>query len=849
MLMARQLRVCETMLLQDFRYAIRTLFKSPGFLAVAVLSLGLGIGANTAIFSLINAAMLRALPVVNPDQLVLLTDPGSSGVALETREWGVRNILSYPEFIELRAHNSVFSGVFAAQSAPSDLDVFTGRGGSEQSTKAHVQLVSGEFFNVLGIEPILGRAFTPQEDQVPGANPVAVISYGFWQREYGGDPRVVGSTIRAGQATFHILGVAPSGFHGMLVGSDLDVWLPITMQEQVLRGRNYLKPVDTLWLQVMARLKPGLSPKTAEAGINVAFQQILRGWAADLPTDKERTQMLGQKIVLRAGAKGASEVRDQFSDALLMLMAMVGLVLLIACANIANLMLARASGRQREIGIRVALGAGRARLIRQLLTESILVAALGGILGAFLAVWGTDVLLAMVSVGIIDLSLQVQGDSRVFVFTAALSLVTGILFGLAPALRASKLDVNRSLAANARGSIGSRSGIQTGRALVVAQVVLSLLLLMSATLFVRSLHNMAIQKLGYDREHILITQIDPISSGYKGASTLALYQQIREQLRVIPGVQAVTLSNVSLFGGDSGDKISLDSPMPQNPDDRRSRWTLAGPDYFKTVGIPLLRGREIDAADAARGAQVCLVNEAFAKFFFANSDPIGRHVTDEYPTTRETYEIIGVVADAKEHSVGEKPRPRFYANIFHPIGTVEHVTFLLRTSRDPAGVIGAVRRTIAAVNRTLPVLSIRSLEEQIDRRLTTQRLLAELALFFGALALLMAAIGLYGVMSYSISRRTGEIGVRMALGASTRGVIWMVLRETLRLVAIGVAIGLPCALALGRLIANRLFGLTPSDPLTIALAILIILVATMMAGFVPAHRASRIDPMQALRLD
>jgi predicted permease len=832
---------------QDIRYALRTLSRSPGFLTVALLSLGLGIGANTAIFSLINAAMLRVLPVAHPEQLVFLTDPGSSGVAVESGETGERNILSYPEFEQLRAHNNVFSGMFAAQSALSDLDVFSGRGGAEKSTKAHVQLVSGEFFGVLGVQPILGRAFTPDEDRVPGANPVGVISYGFWKREFGGDASVLGNTIRVGPGTFRILGVAPAGFHGMVVGADTDLWIPITMQEQVLRGRNYLKPVDTLWLQVMARLAPGVSRKTAEAGINVSFQQILRGWSADLPTEKERRQALDQRIVLRDGAKGASGLRDQFSDPLLLLMAMVGLVLLIACANIANLMLARASARQREIGVRIALGAGRARLIRQLLTESILVAALGGILGAFLAAWGADLLLALVSGGVSDLSLQVQGDYRVFLFTAAASLLTGILFGLTPALRATRLDVNRTLAASVRGSIGGRGGVRTGRMLVVAQVALSLLLLMGATLFVRTLHNLVALPLGYNRDHILMARIDPVSAGYKGATVPALYEQVREKLMAIPGVRDVTLSQQGLFGGDSGDRISLDSASPHNREETRSRWTLIGPDYFKTMGIAMLRGREVDAADAARGAQVCVINQAFAEFFFPNADPIGKHVTDEYPTTRETYEIVGVAADAKEHALRETKRPRFYANIFHPIGTVERVTFLVSSSKDPSGIVSAVRRSLVEIDRTLPVLVIRTLNQQIDVRLITQRLIAELSAFFGGVALLMAAIGLYGVMSYSMSRRTSEIGIRMALGASETSVIWMVLRETLWLVGIGVAIGLPCAIGAGRLLGNRLFGLTAADPATIATAIMIILGATVLAGFVPARRASRIDPMNALR--
>ncbi len=836
-------------LFQDLRFACRTLAKSPGFLLVAVLSLGLGIGANTAVFSLIDAVMLRLLPVAHPEQLVLLTDPGSSGVAIDTTEHGVRHILAYPEFEQLRAHNQVFSGMFAAQSALSEVDVAITAGAAEQAGKARIQLVSGEFFGVLGVQPALGRAFTPQEDRAPGASPVAVISHGFWQRQFGGDPSVVGKTLRVGRASLQILGVTPAGFRGMLAGSEADLWLPITMQEQALPGRNYLRPRDVLWLQAMARLAPGVSRAKAEAGINVSFQQVLREWAAAQPTAKERRETLDQKIQLRAGARGASELRGQFSDPLVLLMAMVGLVLLIACSNIANLMLARASGRQREIGLRLALGAGRARLVRQLLTESILVATLGGVLGAVLASTGTSVLVRLVASGGTEVELGSHTGIRVFLFTAVISLLTGILFGLAPALRATRVDINQTLAANVRGSGGGRGSVQTGRVLVVAQVALSLLLLMGATLFVRSLHNMVVQKLGLNRDHLLTIGIDPVAGGYKGASVPALYEKVRQGLRAIPGVRGVTVSNTGLFRGDSGDPISLEGSSRRTADELRSRWTLVGPDYFSTVGIPLLRGRELDTADAARGAQVCVINETFARFFFGDSDPIGKHVTDEYPATRETYEIVGVAADAKEHRVDEPARPRFYPNLFHPIGTIEAVTFVLTGAGDPNGLVSAVRPAIAQVDRGLPILSIRTVNEQIGRRLVTQRLIAGLSAFFGGLALTMAAIGLYGVMSYAMSRRASEIGIRMALGASEAGVLWLVLRETLRLVALGVGIGLPCALAAGRLIANQLFGLTPADPATIAIAIAIIFGATLLAGYLPARRAARVDPMVALRCE
>ncbi len=440
---------------RDIRYGWRTLRKNPGFTAVAVLTLGLGIGANTAIFSLINAVMLRLLPVRHPEQLVLLTDPSQSGVAVDTTEHGLRSILSYPEFQQLRLHNTVFSGMLAAQSDVSDLDVFPGVNSGAQPVKAHTQLVSGNFFHLLGVQPILGRVFTSEEDQAPGANPVTVVSYGYWQQEFAGNPNIVGRTVRVGQGVFQILGVAPPGFRGILVGSDTDFWFPISMQEQVLPGRDYLKPRDTLWLQVMGRLAPGISLKTAEAGINTTFRQTLRGWAAALPTERERTNMVNEKIELRPGSRGASALRGEFSDPLILLMSMVGVVLLIACANIANLMLARATGRQREIGVRLALGAARRRLIRQLLTESLLIAALGGVLGIVLSVAGTRLLLALVSTGVSDLGLEVHSDTRVLLFTAAISLLTGLVFGLAPAIRGTRLDINRTLAANARGSIGA----------------------------------------------------------------------------------------------------------------------------------------------------------------------------------------------------------------------------------------------------------------------------------------------------------------------------------------------------------------------------------------------------------
>jgi predicted permease len=834
---------------RDVRYAWRTLRKNPGFTVVAVSTLGLGIGANSAIFSLINAVMLRALPVQHPEQLVLLTDPSESGVAMETTQHGTRSILSYREFQQLRLHNTVFSGLFAAQSDVSNVDVLPEGAGESQSLRAQVQLVSGEFFQVLGVKPIMGRVFTPEEDKRPGANPVAVISYGYWQRMFAASPGILGTTVRVGSGVFRIIGVAPPGFRGILVGSDADFWFPITMQQQVLPGRDYLEPIDTLWLQVMGRLAPGISLKRAEAGINVTFQQGLRAWSQALPTPRQRQLMLEERIRLRPGNRGASELRGEFADPLILLMAVVGAVLLIACANLANLMLARATGRRREIGVRLALGAARARLIRQLLTESALIAALGGALGILLSVAAARLLLALVSTGFDNLSLDIPRDYHVLVFTAAISLLTLLLFGLVPAIRGTRLDINPTLTANARGSIGGRTDVRSGRLLGITQVTLSFVLLMGAALFLRSLSNLLAQALGYDREHLLMVTLDPAAAGYTGPGAVALYERIREQLQTVPGVGGVTLSNTGLFAGDSGDHLAIEGSPVSDPDKLDSEWTEIGADYFKTLGIPLLRGREVSLSDVTRGAQVCVINESFLHKFYPGMDAIGRHITDLYPTTRETFEIIGVVADTKEHHPDEKSYPRFYSNISHPIGTVKSVTYLLKTVRNPITVASAVRESLRKLDRNLTILSLRTVDQQIDRRLITQRLVADLAGFFAFIALFMAAIGLYGVMSYSMTRRTNEIGIRMALGASATGVRRMVLAETLWMVAIGIAAGLPCAIAGSRFISSRLYGLSAIDPLSITAAIAVVLTSGVLAGYVPAYRASKIDPMVSLRHD
>jgi len=794
--------------------------------------------------------MLRLLPVDHPERLVLLTDPSASGIDDDTTESGVRSILSYPEFEHLRTNNEAFSGIIASEAQVTDLDLFPGTGRTGQSIKAHGQLVSGEFFQVLGVRPVLGRTFTSDDDKVRGGSPVAVVSYDFWKKQLGESPDVIGSQVTTGQGVFNVIGVAPPGFTGILVGTDADIWFPMTMQQQVMPGRDYLTPHDTLWLQVMGRLAPGIALEPAEASINVTFGRLLQQWAPLLPDERNRKNKLEEKIQLRPGARGASSVRDQFSDPLTILMAMVGVVLLIACANIANLMLARANGRQREISIRLALGASRLRLIRQLMTESIVIGLSGGALGILVGLAGTRLLIGVVSTGVSDLGLSVPVDYRVLGFTAAISILTSLLFGLLPALRATRRVGTSAALASGRSLVGGSGRVRLGRILVAAQVALSLVLVMGAALFVRSLRNKMAESLGFDRNQILLVTVDPLTAGYKGASTQAFYGKLLDAVRTVPGVRGATFSNQALFGGgDSGDHLAIEGSPVTDPEQLASAWTEVGPDYFSTLGIPLLRGREITSQDVTGGRRVCVINQSFAKSFFPDADPIGRHITDLYPTTIETYEIVGIVADAKEHRPSERKRPRFYANLAHPIGSVDEVTLLLRASGDTSVIAPAIRQTIRRLDANLPITRLRTFDEQIDVLLVMERLVAQLAAFFGALALFMAAIGLYGVLSYSTGQRRAEIGIRMALGASGSRMVRMILSEAFAMVGIGVVIGLAGAVGAGKLISSRLYGLSGTDPLAGAIATGIILISALLAAYLPARRASRIDPMLSLKYE
>ena len=640
-------------MLKDLQYALRMMRNSPAFTAVAVLSLALGIGANTAIFSLIDAVMLRLLPIKDPQQIVLLSDPAARGMSIGITT-GDRNLYTYPEFVYLRDHQQVFTDLYAVQSEDERENIAIG-GDGQAKEPATVKLASGNYFRAMGLDPAMGRFFTGAEEATPGASPVAVISYEYWKSRFNKSAEVLGKTFRLYRTAFTIIGVAPQGFFGDAVGEAPAIWIPVSMQREAKPGRDFLvqKPgtvEKVMWLRLAGRLRPGVSEKQASAQLNVLFRQVLERDAAGDTSAETRHDIADSRIKLYAGARGASSLRDRFSEPLLVLMSVVGLVLLLACVNMANLLLARSAGRAREIGIRLALGAGRTRLVKQLMTESVLLALAGGALGILFAYWSGNLLLAMAARDDSGIPIDISPNLRLLGFAFAISLLTGLLFGLVPALRATRVDVNPMLKDNSRGVTAGGRGSKwsMGRLLVVVQVALSLVLLIGAGLFARTLSNLSNVQLGYEPDHLLLISVDPSPAGYKGASTVQLFDRLLERVRSIPGVNSASVSENGLFShSESGDRITVEGYNSSNPRDLNARFDVVGPDYFKTTGIGLLLGREFTRQDATNAPHVCIINETMAKFYFHDSNPIGKHIRDEFPDTRVTFEIAGVVKDAK----------------------------------------------------------------------------------------------------------------------------------------------------------------------------------------------------------
>ena len=834
-----------TGVVQDLRYAARQLRKSPGFTAVAVLTLALGIGANTAIFTVVNALLLKMLPVKNPQELVIVgssTDPNRRSNGTPSTE-----IYSYPLYKELRDHNAVFSGLAAA--ATDHRVEVAAQEADTNAEKVIGRMVSGNYFNVLGLQAAAGRLFSDSDDTAEAANPVAVLGYSYWQRKYATSPSIIGSVVRLNGFPFTIVGIAPPGFAGDVVGEEMAVFVPLSMQPQIVRGRHWRNVANTSWLSLIGRLKPGLTPAQAEANLNLVFQQAQKSdYGAALSAD-DRDAIRNLRISVSRGGGGLSELRGNYRVPLMLLMGIVGLVLLIACVNVANLLLARASVRNREVAVRLAIGARPRRLIQQLLTESVLLAAIGGIAGSVLAVWGVRVL-----VNIFDSSanLPLVPDMRVFGFTVTLILFTGILFGLVPALRTLQVSVSPALKGSNRTTRGSASRFSLGKALIAGQVALSLLVLFAAGLLVRSLQKLMTQDFGYRRDHLVIARTDPTGAGYSNDQMKLLAEQLAAKLESAPGVRAVTYSKNGLFArSEDTDAILVPGFQAKEPEAREADEDYVGPNYFSVVGIPILAGRGIEPQNTSTSTRVAVVNEAMVKYFFAGQNPIGRQFRiDDSDWLDKPITIIGISHDAKDHSSGirQNIRPRFYM-AFQQVPQPGQIAIEAQASGPANSTVASVTSQIKSVDPHLPIAFVRTLDRLVNDSVADQIALAKLSTFFAGLALLLACIGLYGVMSYTVAGRTREIGVRMALGARRLDVVRLVLREGLVLVTAGIVIGIPISLASSRVLRSFLFEMRSTDPLSLTAVVFMLGAVAAFASFIPARRAAKVDPMVALRYE
>ena len=828
------------MLLQDLRYALRTLRKSPLFTMVAVLSLALGIGANTAIFTLIHQLILELLPVKHPEELVLLTSRGqhygsSTG----------RNAISYPMYQDFRDKNQVFSGMFCKFGTNFSLS-FEGR-----TELVSGELVSGNYFPVLGVGAAVGRVFNASDDLIQGGHPLAVLSYGFWKTRFGGNRNAIGARILVNGYPLTIVGVSQAGFDGVEVGTSPQIRIPMTMKKEVTSFFYSLNDRRGRFAQVFGRLKPGMTLETAKAGLQPLFHQILQMEVQEKDfartTEYTRQQFLKMWLEVLPASKGRSDLRRQFTNPLWALMAIVGLVLVIACSNVANLLIARATARQKEIAVRLALGASRRRLICQLLEESVLLSAAGGLAGLGLAVWMDRALIGFLPLGVTPLTVSSVPDGRVLGFTFAVAVLTGLVFGLAPALQATRPELAGTLKDQA-GSVVGGTAVGLRKSLVVAQVSLSLLLLIGAGLFIQSLRNLKDLNPGFHTENLLTFAMDPTLNGYKPERTLQFYRQLTDRMNGLPGARSAALAVVQILDGNEWDQtVTVEGYTAKQGEMVDPHMQFISPRFFETMGIPVLLGRDFTIQDDKGAPLVAVVNEKFARRYFGGANAIGRHVGNGgNPGTKTDIEIVGVAKDTKYESLRDEIPYELYLP-YRQVQFVVGMTAYLRTEADPESMFSLLRRTVREVDSNVPVYRMRTLEQQVDKSLMSERLLATLSAIFGCLATLLAAVGLYGVMAYMVARRTREIGIRMALGASGGSVVWLVMREVLLLAVVGLAIGLPSAWALTRLVETQLFGIQPADPPTMTVAAIGIAAVAALAGYFPARRATGIDPMRALR--
>ena len=842
--------------IQDLRYAFRTMASNRLFTALAVASLALGIGANAAIYSFMDAILLRSLPVADPQSLVVFNwhaNPhgrewvmhGMSGRTYEepdSSETG--GIFPYPAFELFRKNDALFSSVFAHCQCHEVRSLNVTIQG--QADLASGWNVSGDYFGGLGVPPAAGRLIIPDDDRA-GAPAVAVVSYAFSQRRFGDAGNAAGQAIQIDNLPFTVVGVTPAAFFGLDPAAAPDFYLPMHTNELFGAGHQFgFRPSDYLekndyWVDVVGRLRPGVSVAQAQSALAPVFHQWVESTATN---DKERASL--PELVLTPGAGGLDTLVRRYSKPLYVLLALVTLILVLACANVANLLLARASARRREIALRLSVGAGRFRIVRQLLTESILLASLGGALGVMFAIWGIRFLTLLLANGQENFTLHAELNWHVLGVAVALSLLTGVLFGLAPALQSTSVDVMPALKELRAASHGFRR-VSLSRVLVVGQIAISLLLLVAAGLFVRTLANLESIELGFNRQNVLLFRIDARKAGHKDPEIENFYAELRRRFGAIPGVRSASLSEGSLVGGESGLPIGVAGAPPNDA----NRIFTVGPAFFSTMQIPILAGRDFEERDRPGSPAVAVINQVFAKANFQNRNPLGQHLILREPgegnRVGRDMEIVGVARNARYGGLTRIIPPVVYLPYDQGFPVPDQMMYALRTSSDPLRYVNAVRETVRRLDARVPVSDVRSQTVDIDHTINQEITFAELCSGFALLALVIACVGLYGTVSYNVARRTSEIGIRMALGARSGRVVWLVLREVCGMSGVGLAIGLPLALASSKLVESFLFRMKPNDPMSLAIAVLILLSAALLAGLVPARRASRIDPLTALR--
>jgi predicted permease len=834
-------------MLRDLRFAMRVLRKSPGFTAAAVLTLALGIGANTAIFSFIEAVILKSLPVHNPKELVLFGPGDASGNSDEFPDDDM-NLFSYSIYRTMQQKCGVFSGVAAIASFSHDEHGLVGQGGAMEPV--HVRLVSGTYFNVLGVNPAEGRLLTDADDQVLGGLPIAVASYGWWTRRFGRDPSAVGKTIQIGDTSYTIVGVAQAGFQGTTVGDSPDVWIPLQMAEAISRGPHKLNDRMYRWLDIVARLQPGTTMTKAQANVNVVLKELLTDYAGTAPPASRLEDIRKAHVTLGSAATGISFLREQFSKPLWMLMGIVGFVLLIACANIANLLLARSTMRRREMAMRMALGAGRSRLFRQLVTEGLLLAVLGGAAGVLFAVWACNFLLRMLSSGPELIPIDLTPDMMVLVFAFAVMVITSLLFSALPAWQATSVDPNLGLD-EGRSAVSYHTRSALGKVLIAGQVALSLVLLIGTALFVHSLIDLTKVNTGFNPQHMLEIWLDPAATGYTSDARLtALYHQVEQNVDATPGVVASSFSIFTFHGGAWNDSAHTEGSARDK--EEHALLNAVGPGYFQTMGLPILMGRGIGPQDTASGRRVAVINQTMAQRVFSGASPLGKEF-ELAGLPGKGVEVVGVVADAKYLDLSEQPVSTIYFPYTQYVpdwGIGLYLSkFVVRYSGDPRQVVPEVKHAIAMAGPSLPIDRVFSMQEKVEKSILYPRLVAQLSGFFGVLAVLLSSLGIYGLLSYTVSQRTNEIGVRMALGAQPSQILKMVLGQGFATVGIGVIVGVAAAAALSRLVGNFLFGITALDSLSYVSAAVLLAIVALVACYIPARRAMKVDPMEALRYE